>query len=223
MGLAAFNFERAKLSGRVALTDLDLETTILEIPSRFTADSTNVGRVMFRARLPAGQTRGSAIVRLYNDAEDGQIVRVAAIAVSSACIFPITGGVTMPTIGGMRVTAELTAGSAACNIDAMVDPSTGAIPGSNPFSVVAAVPDGGSAEFGPAPMDCTRVSVQMSTNMVGNAAFQWLDSTGAVALSSAVAGGQEGPFFNFIPAGGYHLSITNTSGTGPKNCMVSWS
>lgn len=221
MALAAFNFERGKLSGRVNLTVLDLETTILEIPSRFTSDSANVGRVMFRARLATGQTRGSVIVRLYNDAEDGQVIRQASIAVSSVCVIPITGGVTMPTVGGMRVTAELTSASVACEVDAFVDPSTGAIPSANPFSVVAAVGAGAQTEFGPAPMDCTNVQIQLADALIGNSQIIWLDSAGNPQIVSGIAAGSS-PFINLIPAGGFHLAISNGTGA-PEQALVNWS
>ncbi|MAH44851.1 hypothetical protein CMI37_03430 [Candidatus Pacearchaeota archaeon] len=221
MAIAAFDFERAKLSGRVSLDTLDLETTILEIPSRFTADSANVGRVMFRARLTTGQTRGSAIVRIYNDAEDGQVVRAAAIAVSSSCVVPITGGITMPTIGGMRMTAELTAASAAVEIEALVDPSTGGVPASNPFTVTSSIPNNASVEFGPAPMDCTRLQIQIPTAMIGACEIIWLDSAGAAVTTTGVAAGSD-PFISLIPAGGYHLSIAQNSGAAAQP-IITWS
>lgn len=221
MALAAFNFERGKLSGRVSLSTLDLETTILEIPSRFTEDSANVGRVMFRARLASGQSRGSVIVRLYNDAEDGQVIRQASIAVSSACVVPITGGVTMPTVGGMRVTAELTAASAACEVDAFVDPSTGSIPSGSPFSVVAAIIGGTSTEFGPAPMDASKCQIQLADALIGSSQIIWLDSAGNPQIVSGIAAGSS-PFINLIPAGGFHLAISNGTGAA-EQALVNWS
>ena len=221
MATAAFNFERAKLSGKVSLSVIDLETTILEIPSRFTADSANVGRVMFRARVAPGQTRGSAIVRIYNDAEDGQIVRQSAIGASTACVVPIDGGITVPTVGGMRVTAEMSSGTAVI-IEALVDPSTGAIPSSNPFSVVSPIAPAGLTEFGPAPMDCTRCQVMLASALVGNCELRWLDAAGAAQVATAILGGQEGPIVELIPAGGFHLAVTNGTG-GAENVMVSWS
>ncbi len=221
MSLAAFDFERAKLSGRVTLDTLDLEVAILEIPSRFTSDSANVGRVMFRARLADGHTRGSAIVRLYNDAEDGQVVRQAAIAVSSACVVPIIGGITVPTIGGMRVTAEMMNGTTSVEIDAIVDPSTGGVPRANPFSVSTAISHTARVEFGPAPMDCTRLAIQLPDAMVGACNILWLDSTGAAVVTTGIAAGSD-PFISLIPAGGFHLAIEQTSGASARP-IVTWS
>ena len=220
MSLAAFNFETGKLSGRVELSVADEELGIIEIPSRFSADTANVGRIMFRCRLAPGETRGGAIVRIYNDAEDGQIIRQASIASSSACVEPITGGCTMPTVGGIRATAEII-GTTPVEVDCLIDPSTGGVPSANPFTVASVIVNAGQAEFGPAPMDCTAVFIQLADNLVGASNVVWADNAGAAVVTTGIPAGSS-PFISMIPAGGRHLVIQNGGGA-PETAIVTWS
>jgi hypothetical protein len=132
----------------------------------------------------------------------------------------IFGGVTMSTVGGLRATAEIIGGTPV-EVDCLVDPSTGGVPRANPFTVTASIPTGGSVEFGPAPMDCTRVFIQLATGLVGACNILWLNDVGVTVVSSSIAAGSD-PFLSLIPAGGHHLAIEQASGAA-HSAIVTWS
>lgn len=224
MGHAAFNFNRGQLSNTVELGATADETTVIEIPSRFTADSANVGRVMFRVQPIAGQTRAGALVKLYNSAENGQVVRQASIATNTGlALTPPTstiGGITMTTVGGVRATAEPLDGQH-CIVECLIDPSTGGIPNPRPYTLRANITNGTSREFGPAPMDAGEVTILLDAGLAGNIDISWLDNLGGVVCTSAFGGA--GQILRTFPVpGGLHLRLDNT-GPNTAAAIVTWS